>query len=103
MKKQHIVLDALKRPAAVGDTVLATGYGSPIMSTIATIVQIRKNVVMIELPIRRGRRVEDAAAQWGYRYEYYTENKRMRRQSYQFLVINEQLAYNSATFPEYYI
>ena len=87
--------DILKRPAKVGDHVLTKGYYSAALDTVATIKKVNKTTVTLEL-----------SASW---YDYHNQKwvtqefKSMKRDHQSFLIINEQLAYNHAEFPELYI
>lgn len=87
--------DILKRPAKVGDRVLTKGYYSTALDTIATIKKVNKSTISLEL-----------AASW---YDYHNQKwvtqelKPMKRDSSSFVIINEQLSYNHAEYPEQYI
>lgn len=89
-----MLTDILKRPVKVGDTVLTTGYYSTTMNEIAEVKKVTKDYIHTDIKISS--------------YNYQTGNrdisyKRMKRNSYQFVIINEQLQFNHENFPEYYI
>ena len=91
--------DALGRPIAIGDTVLTKGYSSTSFNCITTVETITaKNI-----------RVSMKASYYKYnstlgKYEHITqEGKRMYRHPLDCVVINEQLTYNHAAYPESYI
>lgn len=85
-----MVQDILKRPVKVGDTILVKGYYSALLDTITTVTKVNKDTISIEVKA------------WDYaKQQYYL--KPMKRDSNSFIVINEQLEYNRATYPEHYI
>lgn len=85
-----MVLDILKRPVKVGDTVLVKGYYSALLDTVTTVMKINKDTISIEVKA------------WDYSNQQYFQ-KLMKRDSNSFVIINEQLAHNRATYPEHYI
>ena len=96
--------DILGRPAKVGDTVLTKGYYSATLNTISTIKRVNKKSVTIEVTAHTWSKIPDSSHPNGYRWGYVkTNDKPMKRDSDSFIIINEQLAYNKATWPEYYI
>lgn len=82
--------DILNRPVQVGDTVLTKDYYSTILNKITTVKKITKYGILIDLDV------------WDYSSQSY-KPKAMKRDRNSFVVINEQLAYNKETFPEFYI
>ncbi len=85
-----MVLDILKRPAKVGDTISVKGYYSALLDTVTTAMKVNKDTISIEVKA------------WDYNSQKYF-HKLMKRSSDSFIIINEQLAHNKATYPEYYI
>ena len=89
-----MLTDIFKRPVKVGDTVLTTGYYSAVLNEIAEVKKITKDHIHVDIAISS--------------YNYQTghrdiSHKRMKRDRYQFVIINEQLQFNHDNFPEYYI
>lgn len=82
--------DILKRPVQVGDTVLTKGYYNAVLDAITTVKKITKHGIVIDLEV------------WDYPSQSY-KPKAMKRDRNSFIIINEQLAYNKETFPEFYI
>ena len=96
--------DILGRPAKVGDTVLTKGYYSATLNTISTIKRVNKKSVTVEVTGYTWGKIPDQSHPHGYRWDYIkTNDKPMKRDSDSFIIINEQLAHNKATWPEYYI
>ena len=88
-------LDMLKRPIAVGDTILTKGYGQCAIREQFTVVKLYKKHVGVELSER------DLA--WRTRYTKVPNAKILRRFPCECVVVNEQLAHNRATWPENYL
>lgn len=88
-------LDMLKRPIAVGDTILTKGYGQCAIREQFTVVKPYKEHVGVEL--------SDKALAWRNRNTKVPNAKILRRFPFECIVINEQLAYNTATWPENYL
>lgn len=88
-------LDRLKRPIAIGDTILTKPYGGCSMNTQFTVVKLYKDQVGVELPQRY--------ADYRQQYTKVSNAKILKRYPSECIVINEQLAYNTATWPENYL
>lgn len=88
-------LDMLKRPIAVGDTILTKGYGRCAINEQFTVVKLYKEYVGVELSGR--------ALAWRTRNTKSPNAKVLKRFPFECLVINEQLAHNCATWPENYL
>lgn len=88
-------LDMLKRPIAVGDTILTKGYGQCAIREQFTVVKLYKEHVGVEL--------SDKALAWRTRNTKSSNAKILKRFPYECVVINEQLAHNRATWPENYL
>ena len=88
-------LDRLKRPIAIGDTILTKPYGGCSMDTQFTVVKLYKNHIGVELPQRQ--------ADYRASYTRVSNAKILKRYPSECIVINEQLAYNQATWPENYL
>ena len=88
-------LDMLKRPIAVGDTILTKGYGQCAIREQFTVVKLYKEHVGVEL--------SDKALAWRTRNTKMANAKILKRLPSECLVINEQLAHNTATWPENYL
>ena len=88
-------LDRLKRPIAIGDTVLTKPYGGCSMNTQFTVVKLYKDQVGVELPQRH--------IDYRTKYTKVSNVKILKRYPSECVVINEQLAYNTATWPENYL
>lgn len=85
------MLDILGYPLTKGVTVLTTGYSSSSLNTIATVEKVNKKSVSVIIK----------ASFWDFvAKEMVTEYKKMRRDSFQVVVINHQLAYIQEHFPE---
>ena len=87
-----MLLDRLKRPIAIGDTVLTKSYGGCSMNTQFVVVKLYKDTIGVELPQRH--------VDYRTKYTKVSNAKIIRRDPYDCVVINEQLAYNVATWPE---
>ena len=85
-------LDMLKRPIAVGDTILTKGYGQCAIREQFVVVKLYKEHIGVELSerdlARRNRNTKVPNA------------KILKRYPFECIVINEQLAYNAATWLE---
>ena len=90
-----MLLDRLKRPIAVGDTVLTKPYGGCNMNTQFVVVKLYKDHVGVELPLPH--------AEWRAKYTKVPNAKILKRFPSECVVINEQLAHNQATWPENYL
>jgi len=88
-----MMLDILKRPIKVGDSVVVSGYNSIRFDTVATIIKVNRLTCTVELSAHRWRREN---GQW----ISYRELTLMRRRPTQILVIDAQLADNRSTYPE---
>ena len=88
-------LDRLKRPISIGDTILTKPYGGCSMNTQFTVVKLYKDQVGVELPQRH--------ADYRQQYTKVANAKILKRYPSECLVINEQLAYNTAIWPENYL
>lgn len=88
-------LDMLKRPIAVGDTILTKGYGQCAIREQFTVVKLYKEHVGVEL--------SDKALAWRIRNTKVPNTRILKRLPYECIVVNEQLAYNKATWPENYL
>lgn len=88
-------LDMLKRPIAVGDTILTKGYGQCAIREQFTVVKLYKEHVGVEL--------SDKALAWRIRNTKVPNTRILKRLPCECIVINEQLAYNQATWPENYL
>ena len=88
-------LDRLKRPIAIGDTVLTKPYGGCNMNTQFTVVKLYKEYIGVELPTRH--------ADYRSKFTKASNAKILKRYPYECVVINEQLAHNQATWPENYL
>lgn len=100
---QYIHYDALKRPVAIGDTVLTKGYGSSNMNQIAKVVKFTPKSVFIDITKTKWEQYLDAAGNHRWKQNLNGEVKRMKRDSSSFVVINEQLKHNYAAYPELYV
>ena len=85
-------LNMLKRPIAVGDTVLTKGYGQCAIREQLVVVKLYKEHIGVELSER--------ALAWRTRNTKMANAKILKRYPFECIVINEQLAYNTATWPE---
>ena len=85
----------LKRPIAVGDTILTKGYGQCAIREQFTVVKLYKKHVGVELSER--------ALAWRNRYTKVPNAKILKRFPNECVVINEQLAHNQAAWPENYL
>ena len=90
-----MLLDRLKRPIAIGDTVLTKPYGGCSMNTQFTVVKLYKEQIGVELPQQH--------AEWRTKYTKVSNAKILKRYPSECIVINEQLAHNHATWPENYL
>ena len=88
-------LDRLKRPIAIGDTILTKPYGGCSMDTQFTVVKLYKEHIDVELPQQH--------AEYRQQYTKGANAKILTRYPSECVVINEQLAYNTATWPENYL
>lgn len=88
-------LDMLKRPIAVGDAILTKGYGQCAIREQFTVVKLYKEHVGVEL--------SDKALAWRIRNTKVPNPRILKRLPYECIVVNEQLAYNQATWPENYL
>ena len=88
-------LDMLKRPIAVGDTILTKGYGQCAIREQFTVVKLYKEHVGVVL--------SDKALAWRIRNTKVPNARILRRFPYECIVVNEQLAYNKSTWPEQYL
>lgn len=97
--------DALKRPVALGDTVLTKGYGSCDMDEIAVVTKITPKSVFVAVANYSWIKVPTTTNSLGHKWERDTSapTKQMKRSSDSFVVISEQLAHNHSTYPELYI
>lgn len=90
-----MLLDLLKRPIKVGDTVITKGYFDCTMKSICPVIDVKKDHIIIKL----SKSDADSRAR--------TPNTKlpelMKCYSYECVVINEQLAHNHATWPENYL
>ena len=87
-----MLLDRLKRPIAIGDTVLTKSYGGCSMNTQFVVVKLYKDTIGVELPQRH--------VDYRTKYTKVSNAKIISRYPSECVVINEQLAYNVATWPE---
>lgn len=94
-KRTLIHLDMLKRPIAVGDTILTKGYGQCAIREQFTVVKLYKEHVGVVL--------SDKALAWRIRNTKVPNARILRRFPYECIVVNEQLAYNKSTWPEQYL
>ena len=90
-----MLLDLLRRPIAVGDTVLTKPYGGCNMNTQFVVVKLYKDRVGVELSLRH--------AEWRTKFTKVPNAKILKRLPYECVVINEQLAHNQSTWPENYL
>ena len=88
-------LDMLKRPIAIGDTILTKGYGQCAINEQFTVVKLYKEHVGVELSGR------DLV--WRTRNTKNSNAKILKRFPFECIVVNEQLAHNQATWPENYL
>ena len=88
-------LDRLKRPIAIGDIVLTKSYGGCSIDTQFTVVKLYKEHVGVELP--------QHAIDYRTKYTKVSNAKILKRYPSECVVINEQLAHNTATWPENYL
>ena len=88
-------LDMLKRPIAVGDTILTKGYGQCAIREQFTVVKLYKEHVGVEL--------SEHALAWRSRNTKVPNARILKRLPYECIVVNEQLAHNHATWPENYL
>ena len=95
-----MLTDRLKRPIKVGDTVITQYYSSPTFGIITKVVKVNKSKVVIELPHKIYCRRYTADGKWEYTTR---EVPTLARYPSQMIVVNEQLAYNQANFPEVYL
>jgi len=91
--------DILGRPIKIGDTILVKGYGSRYNDTITTVDKVTKEniYVLIRDPWVEGWYMRDPQT------HSRPEPKRLACNPYEYVVINEQLAYNSTEWPELFI
>ena len=90
-----MLLDLLRRPIAVGDTVITKGYFDCTMKSICPVIAVKKDHIIIQL----SKSDADSRA-------YHSKTKHpelMKRYGYECVVINEQLAHNQSTWPEQYL
>lgn len=93
--KGTLMHDILNIPAKVGDRVLTKGYYSANMNTLSTITKVNKTTVTLDVK---------ASYYDYYNSKWVTETaKPMKRDSSSFIIINEQLAHNYATYTELFI
>ena len=90
-----MLLDRLKRPISIGDIILTKPYGGCSMNTQFTVVKLYKDQVGVELPQRH--------ADYRQQYTKVSNAKILKRYPSECIVINEQLAHNTATWPENYL
>ena len=90
-----MLLDLLKRPIKVGDTILTKGYGQCAIREQFTVVKLYKDHVGVELSER--------ALVWRSRNTKIPNVRILKRLPYECIVVNEQLAHNQATWPENYL
>ena len=88
-------LDMLKRPIAVGDTILTKGYGQCAIREQFTVVKLYKEHVGVEL--------SEHALAWRNRNTKVPNARILKRFPFECIVVNEQLAHNRATWPENYL
>jgi len=89
------MLDILGCPITVGSMVLTAGYSRAAFDTIAEVQKVNKKTISVVLMARS----------WTYdpttkRHTVHHTHKTMRRHSDQVVVIDQQLAYIQANFPE---
>ena len=94
-----MLTDILDRPIQKGDTVLVKGYGSCMNDTIAVVDKVAKVNIYVYVADYWA---EMRHKRWPDRYGK-PERKRMARRPSECIVINEQVAYNQATYPELYL
>lgn len=85
------MIDVLGHPIRKGDTVLTGYYCSPGMDITAKVDKVTKKAVYVNLKIGT--------------YDYSTrkteyKTRSIRRQPYQVVVVDKQLAHNKKNFPE---
>ena len=90
-----MLLDLLKRPIKVGDTILTKGYGQCAIREQFTVVKLYKEHVGVEL--------SEHTIDWRSRNTKVPNARILKRFPFECIVINEQLAHNRATWPENYL
>lgn len=88
-----MILDILKRPIKVGDTVLVPGYMSIRLDTVTTVTKVNRVTCTVSLNARRWTRDD---GQW----KSYYEVTPIRRRPDQTVVITTQVTDNVTNYPE---
>lgn len=92
------MIDALGHPITAGCTVITSAYCSPLMSKIVTVKRVTKTKVILNMAKHRW--VKNPKTNKWKREEFIGE---LRRNPYQVLVVDKQLAYNRKAYPEYMV
>ena len=87
--------DLLNRNINVGDTVLTKSYYSPTTDFLTTVLKVNKKSVRVQAPAN--------AARYSYKERQTVPRETLSRKSNEVIVVNEQLAYNKANFPENFV
>lgn len=98
-KQNNLQYDALGRQFQLGDTILVKGYSSTTMNTTTTVDSITKTRIRCSINAR-WRAWDSLTGKYVTRTE---QGKPMYRRPEECVIINEQLAYNHATYPEAYV
>lgn len=89
-----MLIDVLGHPIRKGDKVLTGNHYSTGMDIVAQVDKVTKKAVYVTLE----------ATKWDYDMrKKYVEHTSVRRQPYQVVVIDKQLAYNKKHYPENFI
>lgn len=90
------MIDVLGHPITPGAQVLTGAYGSGGMDKVSTVISVAKKTLVVEVH-KRSWRYNDVTKQWDCTSE---PQGRVRRRPHQVVVIDKQLAYNQAEYPE---
>ena len=90
------MIDVLGHPITAGAQVLTGAYGSGGMDKVANVVSVAKKTLVVEVEKRKWH-YNDVTKRWDCTTE---PAGRVRRRPHQVVVIDKQLAFNEAEYPE---
>ena len=96
-----MIIDILGRPAKIGDTILTKGYCTATLDHITVIDKITKTGIKCKVDIS-SYKFDLTFKKW-IKVISKKNYKTMLRKPDSFIIINEQLVYNKAVWPELYI
>ena len=95
-----MLLDRLRRPIKVGDTVVTKPYGSPGFYLVTTVLKVNRKSIIVASNHRTYSGNYSYNGKWESKT---TEHTSLKRSPNDVIVITEQLAYNKENFPEAYL